>query len=95
MDHATPTRTLAPGPLDEFSVVVQLQAVQEFDRFQGFKAAVYDWAVNRNHPLQSDWSRNLFCSNKSADCMFKVRAIWKANKEKACCTATLEHISGA
>ena len=95
MDHAAPSRTPTLGLLDEFSVVVPLSVGQEFDCFQDFKAAVYDWAVNSNHPIMSDRSRNLFCCKKSADCMFKVRAIWKANNEKVSCTVALEHVGGA
>ena len=40
MDHAAPSRTPAPGPLDEISVVVPLSVGQEFDCFQDFKVAV-------------------------------------------------------
>ena len=85
MDHAAPSLTPAPGPLDAVSAVVPLSVGQEFDCFQDFKAAVYEWAVNSNHPVRlekSDRSRNLFCCKTSADCGFKVQAIWKANKEK-------------
>ena len=87
----------APGPLDAVSAVVLLSVVplsvgQEFDCFQDFKAVEHAWAVNSNHPVRlgkSYRSRNLFCCQTSADREFKVRAIWKANKEKVCCTVTI------
>ena len=81
-----------PGPLDAVGAVVPLSVGQEFDCFQDFKAAVHEWAVNSNHSVRlgkSDRSRNVFCCRTSADCEFKVRAIWKANKEKVCCTVTV------
>ena len=82
----------APGPLNALGAVVPLSVGQEFDCFQDFGAAVHEWAVNSNHPVRlgkSDRSRNVFCCRTSADCEFKVRAIWKANKEKVCCTVTV------
>jgi hypothetical protein len=56
--------TCKPITAVENSAVVPLSVGQEFDCFQDFKAAVYEWAVNSNHPVRldkSDRSRNLFC----------------------------------
>ena len=85
MDLKDPSRAPAPGPLDAVSEVVPLSVDQEFDYFQNFKAAVYGWAVDSNQTVRldnPDRLRNLFRCKTSADCEFKVRAIWKANKEK-------------
>ena len=82
----------APGPLDAFGAIVPLLVGQEFDCFQDLKAAVHEWVVNSNYPVRlgkSVRSRNVFCCSTSADCEFKVRAIWKAIKEKVCCTVSV------
>ena len=82
----------APSPFVAVGAVVALSVYQEFDYFQVFKAAVHAWAFNSNHPVRlgkSDRPRNVFCCRTSADCEFKVRAIWKANKEMVCCTVAV------
>jgi hypothetical protein len=88
--HSSQSPVPVRSPLDMVDIVVPLTVGQEFDSFHDFKAAVYQWAVNCNHSVRlqkSDRKRNLFCCKIAVDCEFKVRAIWKANKEKVSWTS--------
>ena len=83
MDRAA--HASGPGYFSAVSAVVSLSVGQEFDCFEDFKAAVYEWEVNSNHSVRlakSDRLHNLFCFKKSADCIFKLRAIRKPKRKR-------------
>jgi hypothetical protein len=58
---------------------------QEFDTFQDLKVAVDKWAVAGRFAIRfekSDRKRNVIRCKDSRECVFNVRAMWKAPLEK-------------
>jgi hypothetical protein len=58
---------------------------QEFNTFQDFKVAMDKWAVAGRFAIRfekSDRKRNVVRCKDSRDCVFNVRAMWKAPQEK-------------